>query len=253
MPPCASPSSFPSSSPSHAAPRPPPVECGDEVASEDDVGRYCSYIVVRGGFTCPAALEHALPVGTGMVCTDVRDATPESILSDACAGLSDPRCGIDALSCAEPTLATSVVNCAPAFPEPVDPRASGSATLLDVATDAVLDDGDSLTVGTATGRLARRQRRDAHRDGWLRLPPRRRQRDRLGRKRSLDPDRPCSPRGTPPAVVFTFGVPGVGPATVRLSFRDLTGQVLVWEREPRASPANDRTCGFRPEAGIASR
>ena len=210
----------------------PPVECGDEGRySEDDVGRYCSYIVVRGGFTCPAALEHALPVGTGMVCTDVRDATPESIPSDACAGLSDPRCGIDALSCAEPTLATSVVNCAPAFPEPVDPPGVWERDLLDVATDAVLDDGDSLTVGTRPdGSLGASVTMRTETVGFVCHRVDASVIGSDGSEVSTPIDQVLT-SGDAARYVFTFGVPGVGPATVRLSFRDLTGQVLVWERE----------------------
>lgn len=209
----------------------PPVECGDDGRySEDEVGRYCSYIVVRGGFMCPAALEYGVPVGTGMVCTDVRDATPESIPPVACAGLSDPRCGTATLACAEPTRPPAFADCAPAFPEPRGIVGPWDRDMLDVDTDAVLEDGDTLKVGTRP-------------DGSLGASVAMRPRSSFV-CHQVDASVIASDgtevttvigqvltSGDPGRYVFTFGVPGVGPATVRLSYLDLSGSVFVWERE----------------------
>lgn len=62
--------------------------CGPDGESfSDDVGAYCAYIVVRGGFTCPPGFEHRIDLPDGsLVCAD-RPATPEELPLDLCTHL----------------------------------------------------------------------------------------------------------------------------------------------------------------------
>lgn len=208
----------------------PRVECGDGGSySEDEVGRYCSYIVVRGGFTCPVALPFSVPVGTGLVCTDVPSATLEGLPPEACAGLSEPRCGVSSLGCAAPTRDTMFDSCAAAG-DPVGPPGVWTRDLLDVVTDAALDDGDRLVVGTQPdgtlgASVAMRPDGDYFRCHVIEATV-------IGADGSeVQTAIGSALTSGGPRYVFTFTVPGVGPAVVRFTFVSLWGELLVWERE----------------------
>ena len=62
--------------------------CGEGGASySDDVGRYCAYGVIEGGFQCPLEMpfEFEFPSGATL-CADW-SAPPDELPSDACVGL----------------------------------------------------------------------------------------------------------------------------------------------------------------------
>ncbi len=62
----------------------PRVDCGEGGEYfADDAGRYCAYIVIVGGFTCPAALPIRIAGGDSIVCTD-RSSDPERIPASVC-------------------------------------------------------------------------------------------------------------------------------------------------------------------------
>jgi len=213
------------------------VDCGDGGSySEDDVGRYCSYIVVRGGFTCPPALANAVPVGTGMVCTDLREPTPERLPPTACEGLDDPRCGTASRACAGPTRETEYLSCSPGFPDPAFPPGEWTRDLLDVDTELALEDGDRLVVGTQPdgslgASVAMRTEGAGFVCSFIEIAA-------IGSDGSevqtiigsaLTSRSDAGPGGS--RYVFTFGVPGLGPTVVRVSFLGISGALQVWERE----------------------
>ena len=57
------------------------THCGSGTRTDSDVGSFCSYIVIEGGFTCPAFAPTQLSVGTLTVCAPMpialRDLPPE--------------------------------------------------------------------------------------------------------------------------------------------------------------------------------
>ena len=65
--------------------------CGDHgELFADDVGRYCAYIVVIGGFECPAGLPFRIEIEDAAVCAD-RDVDRDGLPADVCRHLGD-RC-----------------------------------------------------------------------------------------------------------------------------------------------------------------
>ncbi len=82
---------------------PAATSCGQDGSySEDDLGAYCAYAVIAGGFSCPVALPFRFEVGlpgggSGVVCTNRSSGGSEDfeLPSDACRSLgAAPSCRV---------------------------------------------------------------------------------------------------------------------------------------------------------------
>ena len=60
------------------------VDCGDGSAHDSgELGAICAYIVIIGGFECPAGLPHRMNFGEGAVCSE-RAGQPEDLPAELC-------------------------------------------------------------------------------------------------------------------------------------------------------------------------
>jgi hypothetical protein len=134
------------------------VDCGSGSALQTDLGRYCAYGVIVGGFTCPAALPFAFDIEIpderfSVVCTDSESGEmPAELCEDLgapadCTGIPAP---VQEDGGLRPPLPFSAPTCAPSFPEPTPGSLGGievgqpgaaPGTPLDVIAD-----GDTVTV-----------------------------------------------------------------------------------------------------------
>lgn len=127
-----------------------PIECGEGgTFHSDEVGRYCAYIVVRGGFECPFELAHAVPLDAGRVCTDRTDARPEDLPPEVCRDFADRTCGVESLACLElAPPATSI--CALGVLPVGEPTGPWELPILHAVTLETLEDGDTVVARTTS-------------------------------------------------------------------------------------------------------
>jgi hypothetical protein len=125
-----------------------PVECGEGgTFHSDEVGRYCAYIVVRGGFECPFELVHNVPIGAGRVCTDWSEARAESLPPDVCRDFADRTCGVESMACLEPAP-TATSACTLGLLPVGEPTGPWELPILHAVTSEPIEDGDTVVART---------------------------------------------------------------------------------------------------------